>query len=136
MLWTILFLIAVVGLWYWYEGGWDRQLFKAAPGCVCVNLDAAQANTWLRETPETQVLDVRSPNEFSDGALPNAINISIGDAAFDSKVSALDKTKPVLVYCAGGFRSRKAVAKLKDLGFQNIQHIHRGYMSWKPDSQP
>lgn len=52
---------------------------------------------------------------------------------FDSKVSALDKEKPVLVYCAGGFRSRKAVAKLKELGFQNIQHIHRGYMSWKPD---
>jgi rhodanese-related sulfurtransferase len=42
----------------------------------------------------------------------------------------------VLVYCAGGFRSRKAVAKLKELGFKNIQHIHRGYMSWKPDTQP
>ena len=49
--------------------------------------------------------------------------------------AALDKKKPVLVYCAGGFRSRKAVLKLKELGFQNIQHIHRGYLSWKPDSQ-
>lgn len=136
MIWTILILIVVVGGWYWYEGGWDRQLFTAAPGCVCSNLNADQANAWLREHPETQVLDVRSTGEFEGGALPKAVNISIGDEAFDTRVSELDKDQPVLVYCAGGFRSRKAVAKLKELGFKNIQHIHRGYMSWKPDPQP
>ena len=135
MLWTIIIIAAVVGLWYWYEGGWDLGLFKAAPGCVCANLHADQANVWLREHPETQVLDVRSKGEFDGGALPRAVNISLGDEAFDSKVGTLDKAKPVLIYCAGGFRSRKAVAKLKELGFKNIQHIHRGYMSWKPDTQ-
>jgi rhodanese-related sulfurtransferase len=131
----IVIIAAVVGLWYWFEGGWDHGLFNAAPGCVCENLNADQANAWLREHPETQVLDVRSKDEFDGGALPRAVNISIGDESFDSKVGSLDKAKPVLVYCAGGFRSRKAVAKLKELGFKNIQHIHRGYMSWKPDSQ-
>jgi rhodanese-related sulfurtransferase len=136
MFWTIVIVVAGVGVWYWYEGSWDRKLFSAAPGRVCENLNADQANTWLREHPETQVLDVRSAGEFSEGALPKAVNISIGDKGFDSKVAALDKAKPVLVYCAGGFRSRKAIAKLKELGFENIQHIHRGYMSWKPDSQP
>ncbi|MCB1276260.1 hypothetical protein, partial [Prosthecobacter sp.] len=64
MIWTILILAVVVGGWYWYEGGWDRQLFTAAPGCVCANLNAGQANAWLREHPETQVLDVRSTGEF------------------------------------------------------------------------
>jgi len=136
LLWTIIIVITVVGIWYGFEGAWDRQLFKTEPGRVCANLNATQANTWLREHPSTQVLDVRSANEFSGGALPHAINISLGDATFDTKIAALDKAQPVLIYCAGGFRSRKAVAKLKKLGFQNIQHIHRGYMSWKPDSQP
>lgn len=131
----IVIIAAVVGLWYWFEGGWDHGLFNAAPGCVCENLNADQANAWLREHPETQVVDVRSKDEFDDGALPRAVNISIGDEAFDSKVGSLDKAKPVLVYCAGGFRSRKAVARMKQIGFKNIQHIHRGYMSWKPDSQ-
>lgn len=135
MIWTIVILAAVVGLWYWYEGSWDRQLFKAMPGRVCDNLNANQANAWLREHPETQVLDVRSTGEFSEGALPKAVNISIGDEAFDAKVASLDKRKPVLVYCAGGFRSRKAIVKLKELGFENIQHIHRGYMSWRPDAE-
>ena len=136
MIWTLVILVTVIGVWYLYEGSWDCQLFSAAPGRVCSNLNADQANAWLREHPETQVLDVRSAGEFSEGALPKALNVSIGDAAFDSKVGALDKTTPVLVYCAGGFRSRKAVVKLKELGFENIQHIHRGYMSWKPDTQP
>jgi rhodanese-related sulfurtransferase len=136
MIWTIVILIVVVAGWYWFESAWDRKLFTAAPGGVCANLKGDQANTWLREHPETQVLDVRSTGEFEGGALPRAVNISIGDDAFDTKVAAFDKEKPVLVYCAGGFRSRKAVAKLKELGFKNIQHIHRGYMSWKPDIQP
>ena len=136
MIWTIVIIATVIGLWYGFEGNWDGSLFKAKPGCVCANLKADQANAWLREHPETQVLDVRSTGEFSEGALPKAVNISIGDEAFDWKVAVLDKQKPVLVYCAGGFRSRKAVARLKELGFKNIQHIHRGYMSWKPDTQP
>ena len=134
LIWILITVAIIVGGWYWFEGGWDRQLFKAERGRICTNLSADQANAWLREHPETQVLDVRSVGEFADGALPKAVNVSIGDEAFDSKVTALDKSKPVLVYCAGGFRSRKAVARLKELGFENIQHIHRGYMSWKPDS--
>ena len=132
MIWILVVLAAVIGGWYLYEGSWDRRLFTNG----CHNINANEANAWLREHPETQVLDVRSASEFSSGALPEAMNISISDEAFDSKTAALDKTKPVLVYCAGGFRSRKAVAKLKELGFENIQHIHRGYMSWKPDAQP
>ena len=76
MLWVLAIVLALIGIWYGYEGSWDRQLFKAAPGRVCCNLNANQANAWLREYPETQVLDVRSKDEFSRGALPKAVNIS------------------------------------------------------------
>jgi rhodanese-related sulfurtransferase len=131
MLWTLLIIAAVVGLWYWFEGGWDRGLFKAAPGCVCENLNADQANSWLREHPETQVLDVRSKGEFDGGALPKAVNISIGDEGFETKVAPLIEPSQ----CSSIALEASAVAKIKQLGFKNIQHIHRGYMSWKPDSQ-
>jgi rhodanese-related sulfurtransferase len=130
MIWAFVIVVAIVVGWFAFEGTWDRRLFTEG----CRNLSASEAKAWLREHPETQVLDVRSKGEYDGGALPKAVNISLGDQAFASKVGTLDKEKPVLVYCAGGFRSRKAVAKLKELGFQNIQHIHRGYMSWKPDS--
>lgn len=131
MLWTLITVTTIIVGWYVYVGLWDRSLFTDG----CHNLSATEANARLREHPETQVLDVRSKVEFDGGALPKAVNISIGDEDFDSKVAALDGDKPVLVYCASGFRSRKAVAKLKELGFKNIQHIHCGYMSWKPDTQ-
>lgn len=130
MIWAFVILIVLVVGWYVFEGSWDRRLFND----VCRNLSAKEARDWLREHPETQVLDVRSKREFERGALPRAVNISIGDPAFEAKVSALGLEKPVLVYCAGGYRSRKAVARLKKLGFQNIQHLHRGYLSWKPDA--
>lgn len=131
MIWTLVIVTLIVVGWYWYEGRWDRQLFKAEPGRVCVNVHPQEAKMFLESHPETQVLDVRSDAEFSGGALPDAIQISFGDAEFEQKVGRLDKTKPVLVYCAGGFRSRKAAAVMKVQGFTNIQHLHRGYHSWQ-----
>lgn len=134
--WILLALAALAGGWFWFEGSWDRRLFNSVPGCICKNLRAGEANDWLREHPETQVLDVRSAREFSGGALPGAVNISLGDRDFAARAGALDRRRPVLVYCAGGFRSRKAVEQLKRLGFEDIRHLHRGYMSWKPDARP
>ena len=130
MIWTLLIICAVVVGWYWFEGRWDRRLFTTEEGKVCVNLHAPEAKAFLNSHPETQVLDVRSESEFRGGAVPGAINVSISDAAFDEKVSKLSKAEPVLVYCAGGMRSRQAVERLKALGFENIQHVHRGYNSW------
>lgn len=141
MIWTPLLvlafvIVAVVLGWYALEGGWDRRLFAPEAGKVRANLDAAEASAFLREHPGTQVLDVRSEGEFAGGALPGAVNVPLGDGAFEEKAGALDRGRPVLVYCAGGFRSRKAVERLKAMGFENIQHLHRGYLSWKPDKQP
>jgi rhodanese-related sulfurtransferase len=131
MIWPLVLLVVVVAGWYLFEGHWDRQLFRAEPGRVCANLKAEEAQAWLQAHPETQVLDVRSVAEFAGGALPKAVNVSLGDPDFAGKLAALDKNRPVLVYCAGGYRSRKAVVQLKQLGFENIQHLHRGYMSWE-----
>jgi rhodanese-related sulfurtransferase len=126
----------VIGLWYAFEAAWDSRLFGKASGSSCVNLSASEARDWLLEYPETQVLDVRSRPEFERGALPGAVHISIGDPSFEERVGALEKHLPVLVYCAGGYRSRKAVSRLKQLGFTNIRHIHRGYMSWRAAIKP
>ena len=131
MLWLFLALTLTPALWYLFERSWDRRLFRSGSGRVCTNLTAPQAREWLRANPETQVIDVRSIREFKRGALPNARNVSLGDPNFDAILAQLDVTKPVLVYCAGGYRSRKAVERLQSLDFVNIQHLHRGYLSWR-----
>jgi rhodanese-related sulfurtransferase len=122
---------AVVAGWYVFEGSWDRSLFHTAPGQVFRNGSAAEAKAFLEAHPDTQILDVRSGREFAAGALPGAIHIPLGDPGFAGKAGHLDRNRPVLVYCAGGYRSRKAVALLKPMRFTTVQHLHRGYHSWK-----
>ncbi len=140
MIWSLLIPVVLLALivvgWYVFEGLWNRRLFSTEPGKVCRNLSALQADHWLREHPETQVLDVRSESEFAAGALPGAVNLPFRDPGFDDKAGKLDRAVPVLVYCAGGYRSRKAVARLQVLGFSSIQHIHRGYLSWRLKHKP
>jgi rhodanese-related sulfurtransferase len=134
IMWPLVVLVVVAVAWLWFEGRRDRELFK--PGSGCVNVHPQEASAFLEAHPETQVLDVRSAAEVSGGTLPGARHVSIGDAQFEEKLQALDPAKPVLVYCAGGFRSRKAAAVLKRLGFSNIQHLHRGYQSWRLSGLP
>ncbi len=134
--WVIVFMGLGAALALGTEAIWDRSLFARRPDRACANLNATAARAWLRYHPETQVLDVRSAREVAGGTLPGAVNISIGDAEFQTKVARLDRNKPVLVYCEGGFRSRKAVGRLKSLGFTNIQHLHRGYLSWRFTQAP
>lgn len=131
MIWALSIITVLVIGWYVYEGRWDRQLFQSEAGRVCVNVRPHGAMEFLEAHPETQVLDVRSEAEFRRGALPGAVCISFGDPAFSSKLSELNASRPVLVYCAGGFRSRKAVAILKTQGFVHILNLHRGYHSWR-----
>ena len=131
MIWTLVVLTLIVVGWYWFEGRWDRRLFRSEAGRVCVNVRPQEAMAFLGAHHDTQVLDVRSDAEFSGGALPGALHISIGDEGFLQKTGKLDRQRPVLVYCAGGYRSRKAAEVLKTQGFANIQHLHRGFHSWQ-----
>jgi len=61
------------------------------------------------------LLDVRSPGEFSAGALPGARNIPV--QSLGSRLGELPKGKPIVVYCASGMRSASALGLLKKNGF-------------------
>lgn len=76
-----------------------------------------------------QILDVRTPEEFSLGHLKNALNANVKDDNFENIVSKLDKKKTVYVYCRSGVRSETASALLLDLGFQEVVNIQGGYQA-------
>lgn len=86
--------------------------------------------------PDVQLVDVRTPEEFSEGHLENAINIDVTADDFDAKVANLDKEKPVMVYCKSGGRSAKASARLKELGFKTITDLEGGITNWKSENKP
>lgn len=86
--------------------------------------------------PDVQLIDVRTPEEFSQGHIENAVNIDFMADDFDAKVASLDKEKPVLVYCKSGGRSAKAATRLKELGFKNITDLDGGISSWNNENKP
>lgn len=98
-------------------------------------LEVSKYQTKLKQ-PNVQLLDVRTPEEFSEGHLDNAINIDVTAADFDAKVASLDKEKPVMVYCKSGGRSAKASARLKELGFKTISDLEGGITNWKSENKP
>jgi rhodanese-related sulfurtransferase len=77
------------------------------------------------------VLDVRTPEEFSAGHLPNAININLEGADFAGEVSKLDKNAIVAVYCRSGNRSGVATELMAELGFVDMYDMQGGILDWE-----
>lgn len=80
---------------------------------------------------DVQLLDVRTPEEFKEGHVANAMNINVLEDDFAAKVETLDRQEPVYLYCRSGKRSAKASAILKDLGFKEIYDMEGGFLSWE-----
>lgn len=89
-----------------------------------------EAKTILAEEANAIILDVRTPEEFQEGHIEDAILINFFDENFEEQVALLDKNKPVLIYCRSGNRSNKASKILADLGFTEIYDITEGYAGW------
>ncbi|MGX7668188.1 thioredoxin domain-containing protein [Flavobacterium pedocola] len=84
----------------------------------------------LKSTSSAQLLDVRTSGEYAGGALSNSKNIDWNGDNFEAEASKLDKSKPIFVYCLAGGRSKKAAAKLSEMGFETIYEMDGGYMKW------
>jgi len=81
-----------------------------------ISPEAAQA--YLQKG--AQVIDVRTPEEFSTGHLPNAINIPLALIESGSPLPLKDKKQVLLLHCRSGVRSAKATKLLSDSGYVNV----------------
>ena len=82
------------------------------------------------------MLDVREPDEYDQGAVPNAVHVPRGQLEFSIEGRIPDKTKPVAIYCAGGTRSAFAAKTLQDLGYADVVSVIGGFNKWKDDGLP
>jgi phage shock protein E len=84
--------------------------------------DPATAKAWIADG--AVVLDVRTPEEFAAGHLPNAVNIPVDQVASRlgeiAKLVAGDKARPIVTYCASGARSKKATLALEAAGHTRV----------------
>jgi len=68
-----------------------------------------------------QLIDVRSPIEFQQGALEGAVNIPI--TSVQTLTDNIDNSKPVLLYCRTGARSEMVKKYLEQLGFNQVHNL-------------
>jgi phage shock protein E len=73
------------------------------------------------------LIDVRTPQEFSEGHLEGAKNIDITSENFEAEIEKIDKNQALFVYCAIGVRSGRAAAFLRKKGFKNVIDLNGGY---------
>ena len=92
--------------------------------------------TQLINRENAVLLDVREPKEFEGGKLPNAIHIPLSQLAGRMGELAKMTSRPIVVYCERGQRSRSAVATLAKQGFANVYQLQGGLKSWKDAGLP
>ena len=92
---------------------------------------AAFRNAVSGEEEDIIILDVRTPGEYAEGALPKAVNIDFLNSNFVNQLKTLDKSKDVYVYCAAGGRSAKAARIMEDLGFERILELKGGLSAYE-----
>ncbi len=83
-----------------------------------------------------KVIDVRTPEEFSEGFIEGAVNINFLDTEFKANIDKLDKEGNYLVYCKSGGRSKKALHLMKDIGFINVYSLTGGIKAWSAEGNP
>ena len=79
----------------------------------------------------TQLIDVRTPEEYDEGYIDGFQNIDYFSDNFSQDIEKLDKSKPVIVYCKSGNRSGKCAKKMQEAGFSKIYDLEGGITKWK-----
>ena len=92
-----------------------------------------EAVTMMEEESGYIILDVRTPEEFRERHIPNAINIPNETIGSEDIQELPDRDQLILVYCRSGNRSKQASGKLAELGYTNIVEIG-GINDWIGDT--
>jgi molybdopterin/thiamine biosynthesis adenylyltransferase/rhodanese-related sulfurtransferase len=82
------------------------------------------------------VVDVRDPDEYRDGSIDAATNISRGFLEFRIGTVAPEPSTPVVLYCQTGLRSMLAAKALHDLGYTNVTNLQGGFQRWAQSGLP
>lgn len=94
------------------------------------NVSGKEAADLIRENKELVILDVRTKSEHSSGHINGSKLMPVSEIA--SRISELEKFrgKPILVHCASGGRSPKAVSILLKNKYGPIYHMNHGLMGF------
>ena len=115
-----------------------RQARKQVPEWSPSQVHEALANQHEsgHENQEIVLVDVREKHEWNEGYIPGALHVPRGFLELQVEEAVPDKSKTVVLYCAGGVRSLIAGATLQQMGYQNVISMSGGFGMWKGGGLP
>jgi len=126
--WLLILVMAVSGAMLL----WPLVQRRISPMKEAGTLDVTQ----LINRQNAVVVDVREPNEYEGGRLPNAVHIPLSQLGARGAELGKVTTRPIVAYCSRGQRSRMAGSTLVKLGFTDIYHLSGGLRAWKDAGLP
>ena len=109
-----------------------------APTQIIENITSQEAFSLIqdnKDNPNFVIIDVRTPKEFAQEHIENAINIDYNSETFRDELDRLDKDNTYLIYCRSGARSGKALDMMKELNFREVYNLG-GIIDWKAEGLP
>lgn len=95
------------------------------------NLTPEEFQEMVRQTPGATVIDVRTDEEYRQGHLFDAINISYLAYDFWDQIEQLDPGRTYFVYCRSGRRSVRTCTLMKNGGFSRVYNLDGGLNVWE-----
>jgi rhodanese-related sulfurtransferase len=80
------------------------------------------------------VIDVRTPREHAQNHIDGSVSVPL--SRLKDNLQTLPKDRPLLVYCAGGYRSSIAASLLRGSGFDSVAEIAGGFAAWEAAGLP
>ena len=104
----------------------------AAPGYK--NVASTEAKRLLDQKRNFFLLDVRTPQEFSQAKLKGSVLIPINE--IERRVNEVPKNRPILVLCAVGSRSNLVAGFLANKGYGEVYNLTDGLVGWYRNGYP
>lgn len=103
-----------------------------APKDILEEITATELNNRLKAGEDLQLIDVREPHEYEIAQIPNTKLIPLGQVV--SRANEINPNRTTVVNCKGGVRSAKAIAALKENGFEGkLINLKGGITAWSDE---
>lgn len=76
------------------------------------------------------LLDVRTPAEYAEGHLRDAVNADMSDPGFATWLADQPRDAAYAIYCRSGNRSGQVAAQMRELGFTDVVDLDGGIVDW------
>ena len=103
-------------------------------GLQIAELPQISVHDLKRAGKKMQIIDVRSPDEWKEGHIPNAHHLFLPEIR--EKAAKFSKRKPTAVYCDSGYRASLAASMLKQEGLRDVRNVPGSWQAWKKAKFP